>query len=81
MRDSRVDSSEARVHNEHSKLNSWQQVKLTSPARNALVHNGIHSLQELAKYTEKEILALHGIGPASIPVMKAALNEAGLSFK
>ena len=55
--------------------------KLSSPARNALIHEGIDTLQELTKYTEKELLKLHGIGPASMPSMRASLEEAGLSFK
>ncbi|WP_096200223.1 RNA polymerase alpha subunit C-terminal domain-containing protein [Bacillus sp. FJAT-45350] len=54
--------------------------KLSSPARNALVHEGIDTLQKLSKYTEKEILKIHGIGPASIPTMRTSLEE-GLSFK
>jgi DNA-directed RNA polymerase alpha subunit len=55
--------------------------KLSSPARNALVHEGIDTLQELSKYTEKEILKIHGIGPASLPIMRMSLEEVGLSFK
>ncbi|SET63825.1 RNA polymerase, alpha chain C terminal domain [Oceanobacillus limi] len=55
--------------------------KLSSPARNALVQEGIDTLQKLSKYTEKEILKLHGIGPASIPIMRTSLEEVGLSFK
>ncbi|MGG0720228.1 RNA polymerase alpha subunit C-terminal domain-containing protein [Robertmurraya massiliosenegalensis] len=55
--------------------------KLSSPARNALIHEGIETLQELSKYTEKEILKLHGVGPASIPSLRASLEEEGLEFK
>ncbi|RXJ04462.1 hypothetical protein DS745_03500 [Anaerobacillus alkaliphilus] len=55
--------------------------KLSSPARNALVHEGIDTLQLLSKYTEKEILKIHGIGPASLPIMRTSLEEEGLSFK
>lgn len=55
--------------------------KLSSPARNALVHEGIDTLHKLSKYTEKEILKFHGIGPASLPVMRSFLKEEGLSFK
>lgn len=55
--------------------------KLGSPARNALVHEGIDTLQKLSNYTEKEILNMHGIGPASLPIMRSLLKEAGLSFK
>lgn len=55
--------------------------KLSSPARRALVHQGIETVQELSKYTEKEILTFHGIGPASLPILQASLEEEGLSFK
>lgn len=55
--------------------------KLSSPARNALIHEGIDTIQELSKYTVKEILKIHGIGPASLPIMKTSLEEVGLSFK
>lgn len=55
--------------------------KLSSPARNALVHEGIDTLQKLSKYTEKEILKIHGIGPASLPIMRTSLEGEGLSFK
>lgn len=55
--------------------------KLSSPARNALVRSGINTLQQLSEYTEKEILKIHGIGPASLPVMRACLEEEGLTFK
>ncbi|WP_042150179.1 RNA polymerase alpha subunit C-terminal domain-containing protein [Paucisalibacillus sp. EB02] len=55
--------------------------KLSSPARNALIHEGIDTVQKLAMYTEKEILKIHGIGPASLPIMRNSLEEAGLSFK
>jgi hypothetical protein len=55
--------------------------KLSGPARSALVHEGIDTLEKLSAFTEKEILKLHGIGPASLPVMRALLEEEGLSFK
>jgi len=54
---------------------------LSNPARNALFHSGIDTVQKLAGHTEKEILALHGIGKASLPALKKALEEAGLNFK
>lgn len=55
--------------------------KLSRPARRALAHIGINSLEELTRLTEKEFLALHGIGPASLPVIRAALDAAGLDFR
>lgn len=55
--------------------------KLSSPVRNALLHEGIDTVQKLSNQTEKEILKIHGIGPASLPIMRASLEEVGLSFK
>ncbi|SDZ73091.1 hypothetical protein SAMN05216365_1155 [Porphyromonadaceae bacterium NLAE-zl-C104] len=52
-----------------------------NPARNALLHYGIDTIEKLAGHTEKEILSLHGIGKASLPAFRKALEEAGLNFK
>ena len=54
---------------------------LSAPARRALENNGITSLQDLSTYSEKEILQFHGIGPASLPKLRSALKENGLSFR
>lgn len=64
-----------------NKPNSGFLSKLSAPARNALVFEGIDTLEKLSNYTEKEILKLHGIGPASLPIMRTSLEEEGLSFK
>jgi hypothetical protein len=53
---------------------------LSAPARRALEHANINSLQKLSKQTEKEILALHGIGPSTMPILREALKIVGLSF-
>lgn len=55
--------------------------KLSSPARNALLYEDIDTLHKLSEYSEKEILKIHGIGPASLPIMRELLKEIGLSFK
>ncbi|WP_340016261.1 RNA polymerase alpha subunit C-terminal domain-containing protein [Paenibacillus sp. FSL K6-1318] len=54
---------------------------LSAPARRALENEGIATLMQLAEYTEKEILKLHGIGPSAMPKLRNALEEEGLSFK
>lgn len=55
--------------------------KLSSPALSALLHAGIINLQQLSEYSEKEVLSLHGMGKASIPLLTEALKEKGLTFK
>ena len=54
---------------------------IPAPARRALERESIKTLLKLSKYTEKELLKLHGIGPASIPTLKNALKEKALSFR
>lgn len=55
--------------------------KLSAPARRALEHHGITTIQQLSTYSEKEVLQFHGMGPASLPKLRASLEESGLSFK
>jgi predicted RecB family nuclease len=54
---------------------------LVAPARRALENKGITTLQQLSDFSEEEILQLHGMGPSTIPKLKKALKENGLSFK
>lgn len=54
---------------------------LPSPAKRALEGSGINNLKKLAKYSEQQLLELHGFGKSSLPVIKEALAEAGLSLK
>lgn len=53
---------------------------LSAPAQRALTGAGIETLQQLAEKSEADILALHGIGPASMPGLRQALAAAGLTF-
>lgn len=54
--------------------------KLPAPALRALLNARIHNLSQLAKYTEDEILQLHGMGPSSIPLLTKALHAKKLQF-
>ena len=54
---------------------------LSAPAMRALENAGITTLKKLSRYTEKDILELHGMGPGSMPKLRAALQAEGLSFK
>lgn len=61
----------------------WENVfpKISAPARRALENSGITTLQQLSKYTEAEVLKLHGLGKSVIPKLQTALKEKGLGFK
>ncbi|MBK7182317.1 MAG: DUF1801 domain-containing protein [Bacteroidetes bacterium] len=54
---------------------------LAAPARRALENAGIKTLSQLAKLSEAEVLALHGMGISSLPILQKALKEKGLTFK
>ncbi|MFZ5879005.1 MAG: hypothetical protein ACOY0R_06530, partial [Chloroflexota bacterium] len=53
---------------------------LGAPAQRALTSAGIHSLAQLARLTENEVKALHGIGPNALEKLRHALVQKGLAF-
>lgn len=55
--------------------------KIGAPAFRALAAAGITRLSDLTKYTEKEMLVLHGFGPKALRLLKGVLKEKGLSYK
>lgn len=48
--------------------------------RELAVH-GIHMLKQATKYTEKELLAIHGVGPKAIRIIKEELAKKKLRLK
>jgi DNA-directed RNA polymerase alpha subunit len=54
---------------------------LAAPARRALVNQGIETVEQLAEYSEKEIMKFHGMGKSSLPKLQHLLIEKGLVFK
>jgi hypothetical protein len=54
---------------------------IAAPAQRALKNAGIETLEQLSQYSENEILQFHGMGKSSIPKLKNALSNFGLTFK
>ena len=54
---------------------------LAAPARRALENAGVTTLHQLSRLRESEVLALHGMGPGSLPKLRDALASEGLSFQ
>ena len=54
---------------------------MAAPVRRALTQEGIETLEQLSKWTEEDLLSLHGVGPTAIPRLNKALKEKGLSFR
>jgi DNA-directed RNA polymerase alpha subunit len=59
--------------------NAWP--KTSAPAQRALEGAGYKKLSDLTQVSEAELLALHGMGPKALGILKAALAERGLSLK
>lgn len=51
------------------------------PALRALANAGIRSLGELAKWSERDLLELHGMGPKGVRILKEALAAEGRKLR
>ena len=54
--------------------------ELPKPARRALVAAGYLRLEQFTQISEAEILALHGVGPKALDLLRRALRANGQSF-
>jgi hypothetical protein len=54
---------------------------ISGPARRALESANIKTLEDLAEWTEHDLLKLHGLGPGTIPKLRKELKDKGLSFR
>ena len=50
------------------------------PARRAFNAAGIENLRDFARFTEEDLLTLHGVGPKAMRIIRAALDEHGVNF-
>jgi predicted flap endonuclease-1-like 5' DNA nuclease len=46
-----------------------------------LAAHGITRYEQLTELTEKELLAIHGVGPKAIRILREELRARGLSFR
>lgn len=51
------------------------------PVLRALANAGIRSMAELAKWSEADVAALHGVGPKGLRLLGEALRGAGKQWK
>lgn len=51
------------------------------PASSALNDRGIHIMEQVAELTEKELLAIHRVGPKAVSILKETLAKSGLSLR
>ena len=54
---------------------------MSGPALRALNVAGVRSMADLGKWTEAELLALHGMGPKALGILGEALAASGVRFR
>lgn len=52
-----------------------------APARRALAAQGIFGIKDLSKWSKKELLKLHGVGPNAANKIEKIVTEAGYKLK
>ncbi|MDF2692298.1 MAG: hypothetical protein K0S65_681 [Labilithrix sp.] len=55
--------------------------KIGKPAERALASIGVSRLDQVARFSEAELHALHGVGPKAIGILKDALAAQGKSLR
>lgn len=53
---------------------------LGAPALRALAEAGLTTLERVASATESELLAMHGLGPKAVRMLRDALRLRGLTL-
>ena len=54
---------------------------LANPAQRALASAGIKHLEDLTRFSEAEVMDLHGIGPNAMRILQEAMTEQDLRFQ
>ncbi|WP_152190840.1 helix-hairpin-helix domain-containing protein [Georgenia satyanarayanai] len=49
--------------------------RIGRPATAALLERGVTSLEQVAAMSERQLLALHGVGPRAVRLLREALAE------
>ncbi len=53
---------------------------LSAPARRALAGAGVTRLEDVAAFTENELMKLHGMGPKALQTLRRALTASGMTL-
>lgn len=54
---------------------------VSEPALRALAARGLLTLEHLGTVTERELLAMHGMGPKAVRILRDAMQLRGLTFR
>ncbi|MBT2596903.1 hypothetical protein [Arthrobacter sp. ISL-72] len=51
-----------------------------APARRAMAHAGLETLEQVVQFGKRELLKLHGMGVRTMAQLEDAMDEHGLEF-
>lgn len=51
-----------------------------APARRAMAHAGLETLEQVVQFGQRELLKLHGMGVKTMAQLEDAMDEHGLQF-
>ena len=54
---------------------------MSGPSLRALDAAGVRSMDDLTRRTERELAALHGMGPKALRILREALADSGRGFR
>jgi hypothetical protein len=60
---------------------AWREIGLATPARQALIDDGLFELTDLRKVSLAAVKELHGMGPNAIRILTTEMKKADLSFR
>lgn len=52
----------------------WRALKISAPARRALINANVYTLADLREHDLRSIARLHGMGPKALSVLERALQ-------
>ena len=55
--------------------------KISNPAKRGLASAGILVLEDLARFSKREVAALHGVGPTCMVLLDRKMAKAGYDYK
>lgn len=62
-------------------VNKMDLPKISKPALRALDSINVKTLEDVTKYSEAELLELHGFVPKAIRILREDMDKQGLKFK
>ena len=60
---------------------NWRALKLAAPARRGLIDNKIFKISDLRRWTEKDFLAIHAMGPSAAQIIRKEMKKQSINFR